>query len=228
MRRSGTWFSVVALALLLAGAAHAVEASRELPYKDLVRIPLMMEKVDDDHVFSGEFSVSPADAEQPLPADLRVEVLVRGKAVAVQIDPDGRMRLPVRQDWIDAGAKLRVNQPKDRLLLRYDFRARPPSGTRMRYSQLAESADVMARGIKAEAGWLGFVAPKPYALDIRFPPGPAQVLEIRFADGSSKRWRAVAKGDGGYNGIELPWKPEWRDAEVTLSAPLGGVVPLVK
>lgn len=228
MRRAGGWFSAAALALLLAGAAHAAEASREVPYKKLVRIPLMMEKVDDDHVFSGEFSVASADAKQPLPGDLRVEVLVGDKAVAVRVDPDGRLRLPVRQDWVDAGARLRINQPKDRLVLGYNFRARPPSGTRMRYAKLAESADVMARGIKAEAGWLGFAAPGPYALDIRFPPGPAQTLEIRFADGSSKRWTAVAKGDGGYNGIELPWKPEWRDAEVTLSEPLGGVMPLVK
>src|SRR3546814_18308314 len=85
----------------------------------------------------------------------------------------------------------------------------------MRYSELAESAAVMARGIKAEAGWLAFAEPMPHGLDIRFPPGQAQVLEIRFADGRSKRWHAVARGDGSYNGIELPWKPEWRDAEVT-------------
>src|SRR3546814_8705695 len=69
------------------------------------------------------------------------------------------MHLPIRQDWVDAGASLRINQPKDKLALRYDFHARPPSGTRMRYSELAESAAVMARGIKAEAGWLAFAAP---------------------------------------------------------------------
>ena len=228
MRHAGGWCSAATLALLLAGAAHAAEASREVPYKELVRIPLMMEKVDDDHVFSGEFSVASADAKQPLPSDLRVAVLVKDEAIAVQVDPDGHLQLPVRQDWVDAGAKLRINQPKGRLVLGYNFRARPPSGTRMRYAELAESAAVMARGIKAEAGWLSFAAPSPYALDIRFRPGPAQVLEIRFADGTSKRWTAAVKGDGGYNGIELPWKPEWDDAEVTLSEPLGGVMPLVK
>ena len=228
MRWTGRWLSAATLALLLAGAAQAAEASRELSYKELVRIPLMMEKVDGDHVFSGEFSVASADAKQPLPADLRVEILVRDQAVAVQVDPDGHLQLPVRQDWVDAGARLRINQPKDRLVLRYNFSARPPSGTRMRYAKLAESAEVMARGIKAEAGWLSFAAPAPYALDLRFKPGPAQVLELRFADGSSKRWTATVKGDGSYNGIELPWKPEWRDAQVTLSEPVGGVMPLVK
>src|SRR5690606_18392425 len=225
-RRAVAWLSAVALVLLLAGVAHAGEASREVSYKDLTRIPLMMEEVDDDHVFSGEFSVASVDAEQPLPADLRVEVLVEGRAVAIRIDPDGRMHLPVRQDWVDADARLRINQPRERLVVAYNFRARTPPGTRMRYSQLAESAAVMARGIKAEAGWLSFAAPMPHALDIRFPPGPAQVLEIRFPDGRSKRWRAVAKGEGG-NSIELPWKPECNDAEVVLSAPVGGVIPLV-
>lgn len=226
-RAAGRLLSAAALALLLAAAAHAAE-SRELPYKDLVRIPLMMEKVDDDHVFSGEFSVAPVDAGQALPADLRVEIVVGGRTIAVRVDPDGRTHLPIRQDWVDAGARLRINQPKDKLALEYDFRARPPSGTRMRYSQLAESAAVMARGIRAEAGWLAFAAPMPHALDVRFPPGPPQVLEIRFADGSRKRWQAVARDHGGYNGIELPWNPDWRDAQVTLSAPAGGVVPLVK
>lgn len=224
MRRAG----MLSVALLLGAAAHAAASSRELPYEDLVRIPLMMQKVDDDHVFSGEFSVSPVDAGQALPADLRVDVLVDGRTIAVEVDTDGRTHLPIRQDWVDAGARLRINQPKDKLVLSYDFHARPPSGTRMRYSRLAESAEVMARGIKAEAGWLSFAAPMPQALDIRFPPGQPQVLEIRFADGSSKRWQAVARGDGSYNGIKLPWNPDWRDAEVTLSAPVAGVVPLVK
>src|SRR3546814_15606761 len=76
------------------------------------------------------------------------------------------MHLPIRQDWVDAGASLRINQPKDKLALRYDFHARPPSGTRMRYSALAETAAVMARGIKAEAGWLAFAAPMPHGLDL--------------------------------------------------------------
>jgi hypothetical protein len=213
-------------ALLAIGAARA-EQSREVPYKDLARMQLMLQKVDADHVFSSSFSVDPAVSSDRLSADLRVEVVVDGKAVPVPVDPDGRMHLPVRQDWVDAGARLRVNQPKGKVLLGYHFKARNPPGTRMRYARLAESAEVMARGIREEAGLLGFLAPKPRALDIRFPPGPAQELVLRFADGTSKRYRAVAKGDGGYNGIELPWNPDWRDAEVVLSAPIGGIVPLL-
>lgn len=215
-------------ALLLAGGAQAADrgAARELPYKDLARIALMLEKVDSDHVFSGKFSITSAAQGAPLPSDLRVEVRVGGAAVPVRVDPDGRMHLPIRQDWVDAGARLFFNQPKGRLVVRYDFRARVPPGTRMRYAQLAESAAVMARGIKAEAGLLSFAAPKPRALDVRFRPGPAQSITLRFADGTSKRWRAVDKG--GYNAVELPWKPAWADAQVELSAPLGGIMPLVE
>ncbi|MDQ2702313.1 MAG: DUF2987 domain-containing protein [Pseudomonadota bacterium] len=223
MQRLVAWLMLVTV--LVAGGARADEW-REIPYKDLARIQAMLEKVDNDRVFSGKFSVIPVPAKQALPRDLRVEVLVGGKAIAVQVDPDGRMHLPIRQDWIDAGASVRINQPKDALTVSYTFRARAPEGTRMRYSQLAESAEVMARGIDAEAGLLSFIAPKPHALDLRFEQGPLQVLTIRFADGTSKTWRAVAKR--GHNAIELPWKPEWRDAEVMLSAPLGGVIPLVK
>lgn len=223
MQGMAAW--LLLLLVLVADGARA-EQWREIPYNDLARMQVMLEKVDADHVFSSDFSVAPVEAKQGLPVDLRVEVLVGGRAIVVRVDPDGRMHLPIHQEWIDAGAKVRLNQPKGTLAVRYNFRARTPAGTRMRYSQLAESAEVMARGIKAEAGLLSFVAPKPHALDIRFRPGPLQVLTIRFADGTSKRWQAVAKG--GYNGIELPWEPEWRDAEVTLSAPLGGVMPLVR
>src|SRR3546814_4892731 len=101
------------------------------------------------------------------------------------------MHLPIRQDWVDAGASLRINQPKDKLALRYDFHARPPSGTRMRYSELAESAAVMARGIKAVAGWLACAAPMPHGLDIRVRPGQAQDLDILFEEGRRKRWHEV-------------------------------------
>src|SRR3546814_19068303 len=105
MRRARRLLSAAALALLLAAAAaHAAESSRELPYEDLARIPLMMEKVDDDQVFSGEFSVVPVDAGQALPAETRVEGMVEGRTLSVQVDPAGRIHPPHPQDGVDPGA----------------------------------------------------------------------------------------------------------------------------
>lgn len=219
----------LAVLLTLTGAARA-EAWREIPYKDLTRIPLMLEKVDGDHVFSSRYTIEPAKAGTPLPADLRVAVLVGDRTIPVAVGPDGHLRLPVRQDWVDARARLRINQPKERLKVVYRYKARTPPGTRMRYGQLTESVQVMVRGIDEAAGLLGFLAPEPHALGLTFPPGRPQEVVLAFADGTSKRFRAVPRGEGAdaRNELELPWDPDWLDAQVTLDAPLRAVVPLME
>lgn len=226
MQRPTAWLLAL---LLVAGVARADEW-RKVPYKDLARMQVMLDKVDTDHVFSSRYTVKPVKAGTRLPANLRIEVRVLGKTIPVVVDADGRLHLPARQDWIDAGAMIHVNQPKGLLNVTYNYRARTPPGTRMRYSQLAESVQVMARGIDEAAGLLRFLAPKPYALGLTFPPGAAQEVVLGFADGTSKRFRAVPKGRGqeARNELELPWNPDWRDAEVTLGAPLRGVLPLMK
>ena len=71
----------------------------------------MLDEVDTDHVFSTRYGIAPTKGKT-LPQDLRVEVRVSGRDMPMKMDPDGRMHLPARQDWIDAGAKLHVNQPK--------------------------------------------------------------------------------------------------------------------
>src|SRR3546814_20072904 len=112
MRRARRLLSAAALALLLAAAAaHAAESSRELPYEDLARIPLKMEKVDDDHVFRGEFSVVAVDAGKALTAELRVDVLVEGRTSAVLVDRDGRSQLTLGQVRGDDRASTTNTQP---------------------------------------------------------------------------------------------------------------------
>ena len=215
--------------LLLPFAVHADEW-RELPYEDIAQMPVMLAKVDTDHVFSTRFQIERADGKQGLPTNLRVEVLASGKTFPVRVDANGGLQLPIRQDWVDAKAGLRVNQPKGSMKLAYKYEARTPPGTRMSYAQLTESVAVMERGIKQAAGLMSFMAPKPYALGIVFPPGPAQQVTLTFADGSSKSFRTSAKSKIGSadNSLELPWNSRWRDAQVNLSAPLRGVMPLLK
>lgn len=218
------------VALLLVSGIAQGEEWREIAYKDIARMQLALEKVDTDHVFSSRYSVKQADGKQVLPSTLRIEIVAAGKNVPVRVDPDGNVQLPIRQDWVDVGAMLRINQPKGSLKLAYNYKVRTPPGTQMRYSQLTESLEVMERGIKQAAGFLSFMAPEPYALGIMFPSGPRQEVLLTFPDGSIKRFRTSSRSkiEGADNSIELPWNPRWRDAEVTLSAPLGGVLPLMK
>lgn len=226
MKRLQGWL----IALLLLPFAAQADEWRELPYEDIARMPVILAKVDADHVFSTRFLIERADGRQALPSNLRVEVLASGKAYPVPVDADGGLQLPVRQDWVDAGATLRVNQPKGSMKLSYKYQVRTPPGTRMSYARLTESVTVMERGIKQAAGWMSFVAPKPYALGVVFPPGPAQQITLTFADGSSKSFRTSAKSriGGADNSLELPWNARWRDAQVSLSTPLRGVMPLLK
>lgn len=218
------------LAMLLVQGAAIAGQGREVAYKDIARAELMLGKVDTDHVFDTEFRVKPAREGASLPPDLRVEVVVSGKTVPIRFDPDGKLYLPARQDWLDAGAKVRLNHPKDEVLLTYTYTARTPPGIRMSYSRLTESLQVMERGIEREAGLLRFMAPKPYALGMVFEPGAVQEVTLRFADGSRKSFRSVTKTaiKGASNSLELPWNPRWNDVEVELSAPAKGVLPLVK
>lgn len=212
-------------ALLVHGGAIAGQG-RELDYKEVARAELMLGKVDPDRVFTTEFRVKPAREGAALPPDLRVDVSVSGKTIPIRFDPDGKLHLPARQDWSDAGAKVRLNYPKDAVKVAYSYVARTPPGTRMSYSRLTESLQVMERGIEKEAGLLSFMAPKPYALGMLFEPGAVQEVTLRFADGTQKRFRTVP--EGARNSLELPWNPRWKDAEAVLSAPATGVRPLVK
>lgn len=226
-RQGCGWLAVL---LLVSGVARG-EEWREVPYKDLAQLQVMLAKVDTEHVFATRFKVESSVPGKSLPADLRIEVLVDGKAHPVRVDPDGNMALPARQDWLDADAKIRVNQPKGTLKVSYEYKARTPPGKEMSYARLTESLQVMERGIKEAAGWMRFLAPEPYALRIIFPVSAAPMeLVLSFPDGSSKRYRAKAPADdkATYQEIELPWNPEWRQARAIFNTAPGAVFPLMK
>ncbi|TWI06306.1 Protein of unknown function (DUF2987) [Luteimonas cucumeris] len=226
MRHAQGWLVPL---LLACGIAHGDEW-REIPYKEVARMQLVLEKVDTDRVFTTSYSIKRADGRPALPPNLRVEVVAAGKAVPLQVDPDGKVHLPIRQDWVDNRATIRINQPKGSMTLSYGYKARTPPGTRMHYSRLTESLQVMERGIEQAAGLLSFLAPEPYALGIMFPSGPQQEVVLTFPDGSVKRFRSSGSGssEGIDNRLELPWNPDWQDAEVTFSAPPRSVLPLMK
>ncbi|WP_242111464.1 hypothetical protein [Luteimonas aquatica] len=219
-------FACAALLACLASPPFAAPAA-EVPYKDLARIALLLREVDEQQVFApSRFYAQPSGRGGKLPADFRIEAVVGREIVPLRVDADGTLHLPLRQDWADAGARLRVNQPKGTTTLGYSLRARPPQGTRMRYAQLTEAAQVMERGVREKAGPLRFLAPKVRALGIVFAPGRAEEIVLRLTDGTVKRFRTAAHGQG--SGIELPWHPQWADAQATLSAPAVRIIPLME
>jgi hypothetical protein len=212
----------LALILMLA-AGPAVAEWRDIPYVDVAKMPLALKSADPQHIYTFAYRAVPAEGKTSLPADLRFQIKTGKELVAVAMQPDGRVDFPIRQDWADSDAAVQVNQPKGSFLMSFDATPRTPSGTRMSYGQLTESAPVMERSIKQMAGLMSFMAPKISAILIAFPSTAPQTITVTLADGQKKTWRSDAKGT-----IRLPWEPSWATASVMLSAPLRGVTPDLK
>jgi hypothetical protein len=212
----------LAAALFLLPAAAALAEWRDIPYAQVIKMPLLLEKVDPQHVYTFRLQARPGSGLKALPADFRLQVKVQGQVVPVVVAPDGRVQLPVRQDWAQAGAVLQSNQPKDAVGIAMNLDARVPPGTRMSYARLTESAPIMERGISQMAGLMSFMAPDVKALVLEFAePGHSAVLTL--PDGKTRRWKADAKGR-----LELPWEPKWAAGTVELSAPLVAIDQILK
>ena len=215
-------FLAAALLALAALPLSALAEWRDIPYADVAKMPLKLTTLDPQHIFTPRLMAKPGKGQKALPADFRLQVKVGNSVVPVRVDPDGRIQLPIRKDWADAGAMLQSNQPKGVVSVSMNFDARTPPGTRMSYAQLTESVPVLERGISDMAGLMSFMAPDVKALVLKFEqPGHTAVLTL--PDGKKKSWKADAKGR-----IELPWEPKWSPGMVELSAPLSGIDQIMK
>jgi len=212
------------LALFLAVTALPAFAGwREVPYAEVARMPLGLQKADPQGVFTAWYRIKPAKGQAALPPGLEFRIRVGDQVIPMPIGPDGRIVIPARPDWAEQGAVVLVNQPKGSFEMSFNLDARTPPGTRMTYAALAESAPVLERGIKDMAGLMSLFAPKVHALLLEFDPGAVQTVEITLADGKRKLFRSDAKGR-----VRLPWEPDWAGAMVVLSAPLRKVDPELK
>jgi hypothetical protein len=209
--------------LALAVAAPAAAEWRDIPYADIAKMPLTLKKVDPQKIFTTTLRAKPGAGQASLPADFKLQVRVGGQVIPVLVQPDGRVELPVRQDWADAGALVQSNQPKGRIKVDVSIDSRTPPGTRMSYAQLSESVPVMERGIKEMAGMMSFMAPKVRELVLRFDKASQQTVTLTLPGGKKMLWKSDAQGHA-----KLPWEPKWLAATVELSAPLQGIDQVLK
>lgn len=216
-------FAFISLFLLAFIALPSQAEWRSLPYAELAKMPLMLKKVDPQGIYDAFYQAKASKAGASLPADLKMQVSAAGQLIPVPIQPGGRVDLPVRQDWADAGAQLQVNQPKGTISVSFVMNSRVPPGTRMSYGQLTESVPVLERGIKEMAGMLSFFAPKVKQVVLKFEKGSAQTITLSLPDGAKKVWKTDANGQ-----IQLPWQPAWSAGAVELSAPLKGIDQVMK
>ncbi|MEO8160229.1 MAG: DUF2987 domain-containing protein [Arenimonas sp.] len=210
------------LAALVLAPTPAQAEWRDIPYADVAKMPLTLAKVDPQHIFTVSLVAKPGKGQSALPSDFRMQLKVDDRVVPVPIAADGRISLPFRQDWADAGAVLQSNQPKGKVAVSMGANARVPPGTRMSYAQLTEAAPVLERGIREVAGVMSFLAPGVKLIVLRFEK-PPQSLSLVLPDGSKRSFKTGAKGV-----LEMPWQPKWAAGMVELSAPLVGIDQVLK
>lgn len=210
------------LLALLAMPAVVLAEWRDIPYAEVAKMPMKLAKIDPQKVFTVRLQARPGKGHARLPADFRLQVKVGGQVVPVGIRPDGIVELPFRQDWVDAGAVLQSNQPKDRAPMSMNFVSRVPPGTRMSYGQLTESGPILEKGISEMAGMMSFMAPDVESFTLKFDKSP-QTLLLTLPNGKQRSFRSNAKGE-----IVLPWEPKWTAGVVELSAPLKGIDQTLK
>lgn len=210
-------------AVLGAVTSPALAEWRDVPYADMAKMPLTLAAVDPQHIYDTRYVAKAGDGQAKVPADLKIQVKAGGQLVPVAVRPDGRVELPIRQDWADGGAVVQVNQPKGRVKLSLSFTARVPPGTRMSYARLTESAPVMERGMKQMAGVMGLMAPSVQQLVLSFSrPGP-QTVSLLLPGGAKQRWQTDDQGKA-----LVPWDSKWLGGTVELSAPLKGIEQVMK
>lgn len=214
---------VLAGLLLLSFASPAQAGWRDFPYTDMAKMGLTLGKVDPQKIFTVAMMARPGEGFDSMPTDFRLQVRLGTRTIPVPILPDGRIDLPIRQDWADAGAIVQTNQPKGRVKLNMNLNSRTPAGTRLSYAQLTESVPVMERGIKEMAGVMSFLAPKVKQLTLRFAKGQPQTVTLTLPDGKRKLWKSNAEGHA-----TIPWEPKWLQGSVLLSAPLQGIDQVLK
>jgi hypothetical protein len=212
--------AVATLAALPVGTARA--EWRDIPYADVAKAPLALAKIDPQHVFTVVLVAKPGKGLSALPAGYQLQVKLKGQVIPVPVAADGRLSLPFRQDWADAGAILQSNQPKGTVGVNMRFDARVPAGTKMSYAQLTESAPILEKGIREMAGMMSFMAPGVTSITLKFASAP-QTVVLTLPGGKKQSWTTDAKGQ-----IVLPWEPKWAAGAVELSAPLTGIDQTLK
>ncbi len=214
---------LIVAALLLLAALPVRADWREVPYADVVDMPLRLKKADPQGIFTSYYVIKPAKGKAAVPADVQFRVRAGDQTVDVPIGPQGRVLFPLRPEWAEQGAVVLINHPKGSFQMSFGMDARTPPGTRMTYAALSESVPVLERGIKDAAGLMSMFAPKVRGLLLDFEPGAVQTVEIILADGKRRQFRSDAKGR-----VKLPWEPDWAQATVVLSAPLKKIDPELK
>jgi hypothetical protein len=211
--------ALLCLILPLAAAAAGPEG-REIPYQNLYEPLAAVKKADPEGIVKTILLAESVQADQPLPADLKIEVRHGAQATAISVASDGRFDLPLEAGWASAGATVRINHPKSEVKVVEQFTMRTPATLRLTYGALMESLPVMERIQAQHVDIHGLLATRPDGVELAFVASGPQSVTI----GTGALAHAWKSDDQGL--VKVPFDPKLpKDTPVVLSAPPDALLP---
>ncbi len=188
--------------LLLPVIALATDpVGRTIPYQKLYEPLAAVRQSDPQGIVISTLQAKSAQADQPLPSDLKMELRYGTTRQPVALDHDGRFSLPLRADWVSGDAALWVNQPKSVVGISLSFTARVPQSTHTTYGRLMESLPVMEQVVKQQAGMMSMMVPKLQGMDLAYPAGAVRTATV--GNGAS----AISLRSNAQGHLRVPYDP---------------------
>jgi len=185
------------LCLALSSTAAAADApagqGRSVPYQKLYAPLAAVRQADPQGIVTSSLCAESVQPDQPLPADLKIELRAASTRQDLALDPRGCITLPLRAEWASGDAVVWISQPKEAVKLVEAFKMLTSAATRFTYGQLMESLPVIERIQRQPVQIGGLMASKPQGVELAYGSGATQSV-IVGAGAQAKTWSS--DGDG--------------------------------
>jgi len=193
--------TLICLTLSLAAVAADAPEGRSIAYRKLYEPLAAVRSADPQDIVSSTLRAEPAQPDQPLPADLKIELRSGATHQPITLGQDGSFKLPMNPDWARSDATLWINQPKSAVKIVELFTMRTPTAAQLTYGELMESLPVLERIQKQKVEIAGLMPTAPQGVELAYDPGTAQTITIGTG-AKAKTWNTDDQGH-----VMVPFDP---------------------
>lgn len=202
--------------VLLAGAALADDAWREIPYKRVYASLSSVKPLEGARYIRLNRTVGTSAEDMSL-EDVRMVIGTAAGDIEVPIGADGTLEFPMSEALLEENPPVRVNVPEGKLSINVTLKAETPA-EHFPYSLVSDVADEYGRFVKQQGLLARMMAPDMSGLAIVFTTGEPAFATITEPAGETLRADESGR-------LVLPLRPEWHGAEVVLSRAPASVEP---
>lgn len=193
MRLSSAALSCLLATAIAAAADAPPETGRAIPYGKLYAPLAAVRQADPQGIVTSSLCAEAVQPDQPLPADLKIELRAGPTRQPLPLDPHGCIALSLRADWASGDASVWVSRPKEVVKLVESFKMRTPAVDHLDYGQLMESLPVIQRLQQQHVEIGGLMAASPLGVELAYTPGTRQTVTIG-AGAQAKSWNTDDAG----------------------------------